>query len=208
MAEGTDSATKVIACPRCAAAVMVDQGWVSWCELCGWNVDPVPPEPPRSVVEKLWRKLSVRHRRKLFEELKGRDGFARRWSGELVLAFVLAAVVHATSLALVVLGMWWVVTLRWGFLWALLPWFAAWILAPRWPRAPKEPLNEREFPHLYALVRRTGQSVGMRPVRHIVIDERWNASFSESGWRLSPVIHLGLPLCVALDDDEFVALVA
>lgn len=197
----------ILQCPKCAAAVPVDYGWVSWCERCGWNVDPVAPQAPCSVVEKLWRRLNLRHRKALFDELSSRTSLAKQWSAKLFLSFGIAALIHATTLSLAVLGVWWTITQPWGILPALLVWSLAWVIGPRWPRTPKDGIDEKEFPALYALIRRIGSSVGLRPIRHLVLDDQWNASYCESGVRLSPVVRLGVPLCAALDDDELIALV-
>src|SRR5207245_1727540 len=59
-------------CPECGARIPVHPDFVTWCDRCNWNLQPIQPAPPRNRVERLYLRLGRRRSRALFEELTRR----------------------------------------------------------------------------------------------------------------------------------------
>jgi heat shock protein HtpX len=165
-----------------------------------------------------------------------RRRLARRWSDRLVsglhaevladpdrplpargrasaVALGLAALVHLTTLALVVLGGWLAVVTPFrlgGILLGVLLVALAWDVRPRLGRRP-DPLREFDVgaaPGLRALVDRVATAVDVEPPTVIVLTGDVNASVREVGLRRERVLDIGAPLWIALAPDERVALLA
>jgi heat shock protein HtpX len=126
-------------------------------------------------------------------------------------AIAIAATVHLLSLCVFLTGL--IVAFR-GFpnVLALIAGAVcigtAYLLLPRPMRPPKRAVPSETFPSLKTLVDQITASLGGKPIRQIVLDEDFNASYAVTGWRRQPVLRIGLPLWIALGPQERVALIA
>jgi len=55
-------------CPACQSALPVHRDYVTWCERCGWNLNPLKPKAPRGRLEEVYVALGQKHSRALLEE--------------------------------------------------------------------------------------------------------------------------------------------
>jgi Zn-dependent protease with chaperone function len=83
-----------------------------------------------------------------------------------------------------------------------------WFLRPRLAEVPAEAItvNRTEAPATFALLDRVASAIGGRPVDLVIIDAEFNASYRRAGWRQREVLTVGVPLWIALRDQERVAL--
>lgn len=44
-------------CPQCQAAIPVYDGFTTWCDRCGWNLDVLEPSPFESLLDRLYRSI-------------------------------------------------------------------------------------------------------------------------------------------------------
>jgi Zn-dependent protease with chaperone function len=200
-------------CPDCGAAIAaVDPEFVAWCGVCEWNVDPTD----RAVRSGPWRRLRqrVEHRlvMSLFEEVS-RVGsqWARQPDMAAVAAYVVAALVHLTTLAVAVFGGW-LLVVSWpnpfGIVAGLLLIGVAVQMRPRFHRLPAgtRVVTRVEAPTLYGLLDRVTHALGGRPIDTVVVDQDFNASAGWVGTRQRRVLTLGLPLWNVLAAQERLAL--
>jgi len=61
---------------------------------------------------------------------------------------------------------------------------------------------------MYELADRVAKALGATPPEGIIVDWQFNAAFGRVGWRRSPILYLGLPLFLILNDRERIALLA
>ena len=54
-------------CPMCQARIPVYQGFITWCDQCGWNLRPYIPEKPRTLIDSTYEALGQRFGRGLVE---------------------------------------------------------------------------------------------------------------------------------------------
>ncbi|MBE1605695.1 M48 family metallopeptidase [Actinopolymorpha pittospori] len=148
----------------------------------------------------------------LFEEVSGQDSQrARQPDLAAVAAYVVAAFIHLTTLAVAVLGGWLVVA-TWpspvGIVIGLLVIALAVQMRPRFPKLPagSRVLRRAEAPTLYGLLDRVSNALGGRPLDAIVVDQHFNASAGWVGLRQRRVLTLGLPLWNVLSPAERLAL--
>lgn len=199
-------------CPKCGHSMAVDQGFVTWCDQCHWNLDPHAGEISKA--DRGWERLNVwlgtRNNAALFDELiKGRKGglqpfivrclaygFATIW---YLLFFWIAYQAAITLYAFRSL-----LDLLIGLFLALL----TWVLIPRFYRL-KEPILDRgQYPALYETVDQIISFLGAKPIDGIVLDYNFNAAYARSGLRGKKLLVIGLPWFAALTGKEKVAIIA
>ncbi|MFD5322683.1 M48 family metallopeptidase [Streptomyces sp. NPDC127092] len=212
------------ACPACGEPVPVDPRFVTWCAACDWNVDPADgdpgPDPEPARVERLRRAMAHRYGEQLFaglvQEPASGSGAPPRPGAAGVLATALALAVHALTLVVAFLGLWFLIA-GWGegaqpvigvLLLAL-----AFLLRPRFGRLDRRraelPLLERaDAPQLFALLDDIAAAVGTRGVDVVALDGDMNAGVTAYGIRRRRLLHLGMSLWAVLTPQERVALLA
>ena len=129
----------------------------------------------------------------------------------IILAHGIAAIVHLTSIMLILIG---IALLIWtwpnwlGVIFGAAMAIGGWFLLPRFGRPPEHIVTREQAPELHALTDEIAHALGTRPVDLIALDPDENASFSRIGLRRTSVLTLGLPLWRILDPQERVALIA
>lgn len=174
------------------------------------------PGSPLDRWSALQRELGLRLSRRLFEDIARHPIHAtaeRRpaLSTSLVLAYVLATLVYATSIAFGVVGL------------ALLlgPWSNGLVVLlgvalvllcvvsrPRPAKVPDDVLSADDYPALYRLSEQMARAMGARPVVGIAASADFGANYRAAGWRRRPYIELGAPLFAILAPEERVAVIA
>jgi Zn-dependent protease with chaperone function len=196
-------------CPHCDATVAVDSGYVSWCDRCGWNLEP----PARHVttdgpLDRIRRVMGRRLGGRLIssEELEPRARPAR------VAAYAIAGCAHVLTALLAAAA---VVLLAvsfpdpFGIAGAVLLVSLALLMRPRVGRIPHGwPLSRDDSPTLFALVEMVAAALPTRPPDVVQLDSSYNASFARFGLRRRSALTLGLPLFAVAEPQERVALVA
>jgi Zn-dependent protease with chaperone function len=198
-------------CPKCQAVIPVVPMYTTWCDQCGWNLQPYAPEAPRTVFESMYVSIGKKHGQTLFDKMVKAEALKPTLTLSKVLAVSLAIVVHGLTLIFAVLG---VMLLLGGWpnpfalFIGLVCIGAAWVLFPRFSR-PRGTIAARDkFPTLYQIVDDIAQALGTSRVAGIVIYWGFNAAFSQVGWQRKKILYLGLPLFSSLDGQEKVALLA
>ncbi len=200
-----------MACPECQAAVPVISGYINWCDRCNWNVKP-PEETSRTTLQdRLNKRFGPAYERRLFDAVVG-DRQSLEGGGfslSRLLAYILAACVHVTTLFFGTLGLFLLVN-YWPniivILLGLLSLAVAWVTFPRMDKPPDGVLDRNEYRALYGLVDRIAAELGLERVDGISVDHEFNASFRRVGWRGRNYFRIGLPLFVILTTEEKVAL--
>jgi Zn-dependent protease with chaperone function len=191
--------------------VPVNPGFVTWCE-CGWNLAPVGLEEPRTALERMYRQLGDRSGGQLLEEMLGSQNLKPQWTAEKVFTFILAGLVYGLILTCFVTGLWLIVQVFMGALYfpvlvpaVLLLGLGALGVMPPQP-LERSVLARTQYPALYAVLERVTKTAGGQHVPALVVDSTFNATMGRYGWSQRPVMTLGLPLWVALEPQERVAL--
>jgi Zn-dependent protease with chaperone function len=198
-------------CPQCGAQIPVYRDYVTWCDKCEWNIQPLSvEEKPPNVFESLYASIGKRLSKRLFDELARTKSLEPTLTVSKVLAFVIAALVHAFTLLLAVLGILLLAT-QWpnimGLAWGALFLGIAWALRPSLGKLDDivEYLPRDQYPALYGLVDEVARALGSPSVDIIIADEDFKAAFGQVGWRRRRVLFLGLPLFSILDAQERVS---
>ncbi|MET9962916.1 M48 family metallopeptidase [Streptomyces sp. NPDC006326] len=191
----------------------VSERYVAWCAACDWNVDPGAPDPAPGRIAAVQQRLCQAYGQQLAAEMEnggGESGSARR-DVSSVLAFALALLVHAVTLALVVTGLL-LVVLGWSTgvqpaVGAVLLLVAV-VLRPRVGRLPKDApvLHRADAPRLFGLIDEVAGVVGTAGVQAVVVAPAANAAVTTYGLRQRRVMYLGLGLWEILSPQERVAL--
>ncbi|MBV1854957.1 M48 family metalloprotease [Catellatospora tritici] len=214
----TDTATPVL-CPACQSPLVSENDAAPWCERCEWNLAHFPA--PLGVIW-LFRWLHRRERHlgfashaRLVRELATVQARQSLRPQTVVLVGV-SALLLLIPLAAVAAGAW-LIAVSGGFfppiLLGLLLIAAAYALRPRVTRLTDVthdtyPLSADKQPELFALITRTAAAVGAPMPDHVALTERAEAWTAVAGLRGRRVLGLGIPLLVALDPQQTVALLA
>jgi len=201
---------RIRSCPECGAEIPTNHGFVQWCAVCDWNVDPGQPEEPAGRLEILRRRLARQHGERLLAEVMTDDALRPRRDAAGLLALALALAVHGVTAALFVGGLL-LVVLGWG---SALPLLGAlcllvtWTLRPRFARLPKDGLvlHRADAPELFALIDEVAATVGTTGVHAVSVTEEINASVSEYGLRRRRLLTVGLGLWEVLGFEQRIAL--
>jgi Zn-dependent protease with chaperone function len=189
----------------------VHEGFVTWCDRCGWNVNSRQPEKSQNPFRIAYRRLGQTQSQVLLERYKKGESLRPSLTLSKFLAGVTATMIHAITLGFTAFGIA-LIVLGWPYLVAivggLLCLGIAWFLRPRPDEMPSEILSRAEFPALYRVVDTVVDSLGAPKTYGIVVNEDFNASYGQFGWRRKGVLSIGLSLWMILDEEEKVALIA
>jgi len=204
-------------CPKCGAQVPIYYGFPSWCSECEWNLQEEKPELPTGVFEKLWLWLGKRSGNWLLKEAIAQTDLRPRLTISVILAYGIALVVHAFTLALFASGIYLggFAVISWGrqpnfmvaasFLGMILCLFLVYKTFPRSRDIGKHTLNRQQAPALYRLLDVLSEKLNAPQVETVVIINELNASSSLRGFRRKFVLGIGLPMPLTLEAQEFVA---
>ena len=198
-------------CPECGARLQHDPGFTVWCDRCDWNVDPYPPDTEElDLVARVEQRMERRFGQRLYAELATGVPLRPHRDAASVMAQVLAVGVHASTLALVAIGIWFVFG-GMGFAIAglgVLMLVIAFVLRPRFGKFPEHALtlDRAEAPELFGLVDEVARAAGTRGPDRVVVGRDYNAFVTEYGIRGRRLLSIGLPLWQILSPEQRVAL--
>ncbi|UYZ21915.1 M48 family metallopeptidase [Mesobacillus jeotgali] len=199
-------------CPDCSSAIPFNKGYVSWCD-CGYNMDHSPSEKTGSKLNALYEKLGNKRGQKVFQELVSQQELRQRISFSKSLAFMAATIVHLISISLFLLGLYFLIFQNDHFMFiaaGLILLGIAWLARPRVPKLDKDEhlISRQEFPFLFEAVDQLADAMQVKRIDGIIIDDEFNASVVQVGWRRRKIIKIGLPLFSIMEPEEQLAILA
>ncbi|MFC5448827.1 M48 family metallopeptidase [Paenibacillus aestuarii] len=201
--------TNVI-CPACSHEISVVKGYVTWCEKCNWNLQAPEPYQPVNIFERIYLKAGEKSNKQILDSLLQKEGSQTVKFSYLKLFTLLAAsLVHIASLVFFIFGCFLIQNDFPNILFIILGIslvVLAWFTFPRLERLRQKPLPRESFPHLYKLADELSDVLHADKIHGIFIDEKYNASFSQVGWKQRKILYLGLPLLTVINKEETVAL--
>lgn len=197
------------ACPQCGASLPPSDGYSVWCKQCNWNLQPAQVGLRDTLTNRLNLRFGDRLSKQLFDELLTRPDLQRSFSWSLGIAYLLAGIIHAITIACLVGGVF-LIWFGWLNFWmitgGLLLIAIAFVTRPRIPKLPDDLIPRSELPELYNLIDKVCAQLGHRPIKGLRINHDFNASYAVAGWGQHSVITIGLPLFSVLRPNEKVAL--
>ena len=200
-------------CPDCGRSMPIYDAFPKWCADCGWNLSASQDQETDAPLARHYRRLGRQHAKRLFEAYANAAAsqLRPRLTLSTLAAWVLTVGVHLISLLVAVSGLL-LITTQWpkvipAGLGVILMAFA-WLLRPRLGGPPEQTLDAEAFPALFNLVDEICQALGVQKIRHIEVDEQFNASVYGFGWRQNLALTIGLPLWMTLAPPQKVALLA
>ncbi|WP_328991020.1 M48 family metallopeptidase [Kribbella sp. NBC_01245] len=197
-------------CPQCNKQLRVDPRFVTWCDACEWNVDPLPVDDAYPA----WRqKLEHRLADTLYRELEHGTVHKPGWDAARVAAYLLSFLVLLLPLVALAAGIAILVVYRPQWLSipiAAIAFVIAWALRPR-PSClnpDHHQVSPDEAPRLYSLLDEISTATKARPVVSVVLTAEPELWITAIGWRMRPVVGIGLPLWAAMSPQQRVALLA
>jgi Zn-dependent protease with chaperone function len=164
---------------------------------------------PGTAFARVYTKLGERTGRKLYEKMVAAQTLKPRVTVAWVAALAVALVIHGGTLAILAAAIWMLAT-QTPFIGAFIVGgillLLAYELRPKLGTAPAPVLKRTDAPTLYAFVDRVSQGLKAPKIEGIVLTTQMNAAVSRAGLRRRPYLLLGLPLLLALDPQERVAL--
>ncbi|SFT14218.1 Zn-dependent protease with chaperone function [Paenibacillus sp. BC26] len=207
------SAVQTEQCPECHAHVTAHPNFMSWCE-CGWNLKPHRQEHAPSIFASFYERLGQRVGKQLLSDMEVLEHLMPKPTKTKLFTLVMATVIHAISLAMVLLCLFALSIYREYPVLAILAvpmLILLWTQRPRIPKLSKDEKRDivpREpFPTLYAFADQIAEYLHMPHFEGILIDEEFNASYRQAGLKQKRYLTLGLPLFSILSPAEKAALI-
>src|SRR4051794_32042171 len=82
------------ACPQCQAPLPVSSDYVTWCDRCGWNLQPDSVVRPRTIIETFYLAIGQKLSKGLFDSFASRASVKPGLTLSKILAIGVAALVH------------------------------------------------------------------------------------------------------------------
>ena len=182
----------------------MNQGYLTWCDACGWNLMAADPPAPKTGSEMI-AAMSAEHG-------SGEAVTGGRGDRRVRVALALAAVGVYLFVGALAVGGVWLELITFPNPFAMLPVAAmlgaAWYARPR-PDSPEPPLLDRaDHPVLYELADTLADEVGSARLDGIALTTDYDAWIGRYGWRQRRVVTLGVPLLAVLGPQERAALLA
>lgn len=164
----------------------------------------------------LQRDLGTRLGQRLFDEIaknpvQASEARRLRPSWSLALAYLLAALVHLTSVGLGIAGLAILVS-PWNNFFVVFSGVLLLMLCfasrPRFARAPYYLLDRAEYPVLYQTSDRIAARFGTAPIDGLAMSADFGANYRAAGWRQKRYVELGAPLMAVLTPAERIAVIA
>lgn len=198
-------------CPNCGNNMEDSPGFVTWCEECNYNLDPVGKEEPRTKLDQIYLKLGARMGRAMFNRMmndsEGEKGaFAERWG-----ALVLATLIHAIAILFLFISIYFIFHWNEGF-WNKIfgPFFivCSWVTRPRLNKIDKKEqlLTRKELPNTFGFLDEMAREFNIKPLHGIVLNGSYNASVMPIGLTGKTIMTIGLPLFAVLTKEERLSL--
>jgi heat shock protein HtpX len=162
-------------------------------------------------LQRYYRTFIERRDQQLIEQLKQSESLRPTFTLPKLAAILFAIPIHLVTFALPLLGIALILSQLGGFVpvcCGLTLLGVAWLVRPRFGKAPEDVVTRAKFPALYQAADEVAAALKAAPVDTIAINEHFNAAYGRFGLRRSRLIILGYPLWLALDDQERVALLA
>lgn len=209
----TVSSHSTMNCPQCGNCVPRSDGFPSWCETCGWNIELDPPKPRTGLlgrsIEKWEKDLGEQLKKELMAASE--QDLRPRLTPSVLLAFTLSTLVLAFTPMVALLGLW-IILVNWPAPWALMGGGIllglSFVLRPRLARKPKTLLSTKEVPELRRLIQDVASLLKVKCPEDIVLTPEFNAAMGVTGLRRRPCLTIGLPLWWILNDEERIALIS
>ena len=199
-------------CPECQSKIPIHKGYVSWCE-CGYNIKINNSERPQTKLNRLYDQLGNKRGERIYRSLIAKKEFSPGMRFSKMPVFLLATLVHFVSISSLFLGIYLIAFHNSNYLLiasglGLLG--ISWLARPRAPKLEKtEHLIPRDqYPNLYSAADQLADAMKVRRIDGIVINEDFNASVTQIGWRRRNIIKIGYPLFSLLEPEEQMAILA
>ena len=199
-------------CPNCGTAMPHDGKHVVWCDACDWNVDPSGGEPTTS------RRARRAVARTVAEAERARRAAARggrsSWGDRVLLGvpIALALGVHALTVLVLVSGVF--ALTQWPLVIGIPIGVSLLVggvgLVPRPKRIRKEAtvLTRETASELFALLDEVSAAEHAARIHCVVLSTQFNASTTTVGVRRRTIVIVGVPLWLALQPQERLAVLA
>jgi Zn-dependent protease with chaperone function len=202
---------KLIKCPNCSSSIEVTEGYVKWCEHCLWNLKPYEETNKGNIVDRIYKNIGRRVGKELFQTMLKSSSMKPRITVAKLLALIISYAVYSISIISIVLMAYLIINFGINVVSGLLSLFLMGITIvsfPRFNKVPKGIISRSEFPALYKLLDSITKASNSKDVYGIVINDEFNASYTEIGLKRRKIVTIGLPLFYILSNEEKVALLS
>lgn len=199
-------------CSSCKAVLQSIDGNLFWCDKCEWNLNPYKEKIDNSFLSKKYRYFGRKWSWELYNSLITHKTNRPRFTNLKVIAFSLAFLVYSSLVISVLIGVY--LIQFWPNIAAIFGSIGVWGVAllnmRKLRKWPKQVLERNAFPSLYEMADLVADMMKTKRVSGIIIDESYNAYYTEYGfgpWKRK-LICIGLLLAETLTDEELLAVLA
>jgi Zn-dependent protease with chaperone function len=197
-------------CPVCGAEMPVDPGYTTWCDKCGWNIDPQAPKVRKTLYDRIQDKIGIMLTDRFITVLKEEAAGRKKFFISRVLAFLVATVTYSICIFFIYTSIRNVLRIQ-PFFTVMLFLFGI-VCLPRFDRIKRSTIVHGSFPELFGVVEKVSAALDSKIVDEILLYEDFNAfytkAFVKDKFGLKNVLGIGLPLLGILEPMERIALLS
>jgi Zn-dependent protease with chaperone function len=206
-----NSKKKIIKCPSCDSEIAVDEGYVSWCEHCSWNLKPYELDNnEKTLISSLFLRIGNKLGEGLYNNIAKKKNLNPKLTVAKILAFLVSLLIHLISIINIFMVFYLLIQFGINITTIILSLFffsLAYLTLPRFQKIPKNAVKREQFPTLYKLVDDVAKAYGCKSIDALVIDNSFNAAYSKVGLKRKKVLYIGLPLFCILNSEEKIAII-
>jgi Zn-dependent protease with chaperone function len=198
-------------CPKCGATIPMNEGYVSWCDKCNWNVQQEDLYSPSNFFEKYSILLARKYGKELFDKISNLETIRPSITVLDILVYIISAAVHSVTAITFITGVLFIIKGKQNYMlyiYGVLMFTLTYLLFPRTEKIEGKILSRKEYPRLYGIVDEIAESIGTQKIDGIIVNEDFNAAFGQFGWKRKSILYVGLPLFSILNAQEKVAIVS
>lgn len=201
-------------CPICGQLIPENHGYVSWCDQCDWNLQPLKPDNPMNIFESFYGRLGQRQSQRLFENLKKSGSLKSSLTLANIIAYLASALIYGILLLFLIVGL--TLLLRgWGdflrivtIIMGIICLSIVFASIPRPAKSRRPPVDKESFPQLFKLIDLISNYLASSPLDGMILTPGFSAGIVRLGWSQKRYIVLGYALWSILNNQERIALLA
>lgn len=199
-------------CPNCQNSLEVNEGYITWCDKCYWNINPdIDYLSKKRIFDFAYENISKVSVNNLYNEVLQAKNIKQRISAYSILAYVISAFIYAISIFFMFFSLR-VLFFSGGaphtYLLSIIFLIFGIEIFPRVTKVRETKLDPQEYPGLFKLVDTISNRIKGQRINNICVSYDYNAYFTTSGLKRENVIILGIPYFSILDINEKISVIA
>lgn len=198
-------------CPNCGNQLIVNEGYITWCDKCYWNINPdVYNLHKKKIFDVAYHNISEVSVENLYNEILQSNSIEFKISAYSIFAYVISALIYAVSIFCIYYAFRFIYisTFIYSYVVSIILFLIGIEIFPKPTKIKETKLERQEYPAIYKLVDMISEKLKSKKIKNICVSYDFNAFFASTGLKRENFIVLGIPYFSILDFNEKVSVIA